>query len=189
VKESQSWPEGRDGTDDIKELRPEAKIRLYTTPDLIVESPLGAGIMFAALRIEDKGNGADVSLCVVPLAKPVAFRAAVLDVHGTIQAGINLLHRAFTLEKKAEVFSGSGVMPVWEFKAKRNEKNEKQDRFDLFVIAHWKYWNEAGKLWDERNSIAQGDKSGVSLGPMSLGAFRMRCAHRLKLRYLPGYIG
>jgi hypothetical protein len=160
VKGSQSWPEGRDGTDDIKELRPEAKVRLYTTPDLIVESPGGAWIMFAALRIEDKGNEADVSLCVVPLAKPVAFPDAVLDAHGTIQAGINLLHRAFTLEKKTEVFFESGVMPVWEFKAKRNEKNEKDDCFDLFVIAHWKYWNEANILWDKRNSIAQCDKSG-----------------------------
>ena len=70
-------------------------------------------------------------------------------MHGTIQAGIKLLHRAFTLEKKTEVVDGSGITPVWKFKAKRNEKedrerNEKEDRFDLFVIAHWQEWNKAG---------------------------------------------
>jgi hypothetical protein len=140
---------------------------------LIVEG--GAWVNFAALRIEDKGDGADVSLCVVGLDKPVAFRAAVLNAHGTIEAGINLLRRTFKLET-----------PLWKFKAKRNEK---EDRFDLFVIAHWQEWNEADILWDKRNSIAQGDKSGVSLGPMKLGAFRARCTRSLKLRYLPGYIG
>ena len=153
-----------------------------------------ADLAIAALRIEDKiedkRNGVDVSLCVVPLAKPVAFREAVLDAHGTIQAGINLLHRVFMLKKKTEVLFGSGIMPVWEFKAKRDEKAEKNDRFDLFVIAHWQEWNEAGILWDERNSIAQCDKSGVSLGPMKLGAFKVRCGKRgLGLRYLLGYIG
>ena len=61
-----------------------------------------------------------------PLDKPVAFRAAVLDAHGTIQAGINLLHRAFTLEKKTEVLFGSGMMPVWEFKAKRDKAKREQ---------------------------------------------------------------
>jgi hypothetical protein len=190
----------------ILELRPEAKVRLYTTPDLIVvESPGGARVTFAALRIEDKGNGADVSLCVIRLDKPVAFRAAVLDAHGTIQAGINLLHRVFTLGKKTEVLDGSRVTPVWKFEAKRvkakrvkakfkakrvkAKRDEKNDRFDLFVIAHWQEWNEAGILWDERNSIAQCDKSGVSLGPMKLGAFVARFQRGLGLRYLPGYIG
>jgi hypothetical protein len=173
----------------ILELRLDAKVKLFTTPDLIVESPGGA-ITFAAFRVEDKGriedkrSGTDVSLCLVPLAKPVAFRAAVLDAHGTIQAGIKLLHRAFTLEKKTEVLYGSGIMPVWKFKARRNEKD---DRFDLFVIAQWQEWNEAGILWDMRNYLAQ--KSEVSLGKMSRGAFAMRFQHGLGLRYLPGYIG
>ena len=58
-----------------------------------------ADLAFAAFRVEGKGDGVDVSLCVVPLAKPVAFRKAVLDAHGTIQPGINLLHLAFTLKK------------------------------------------------------------------------------------------
>src|SRR4029077_4149934 len=125
---------------------------------------------------------------------PLAFPAAVLDVHGTIRAGINLLRRTFKLEKKREVLFESGVMPEWEFKAKRDgvkakRDGEKEDRFDLFVIAHWQEWNEAGILWDKRNSIAQCDKSGVSLGPMKLGAFSARCRRSLGLRYLSGYIG
>jgi hypothetical protein len=174
----------------ILELRLEAKVKLFTTPDLIVESPGGAWITFAALRIEnkvrieDKRNGTEVSLCVVPLARPVAFRVAVLNAHGTIQAGIKLLRRAFTWKKKTEVFYGSSVTPVWKFKAKRNEK---EDRFDLFVIAHWQQWNEAGILWDARYSIAQ--ESELSLGKMSQRAFYMRCTRSLGLRYLPGYIG
>lgn len=134
--------------------------------------------MFAALRIEDKGNGVDVSLCVVRLDKPVAFLDAVLDVHGTIQAGINLLHRAFTLEKKMVVFLESGVTPVWEFKAKRSEE---LDRFDLFLIAHWAEWNEKGTPLEDRNRLAQ--KSEVSLGKMERTTFSMRYT-KLGLRYI-----
>ena len=164
----------------ILEFRLEAKVKLYTTPDLIVESPGGAWVTFAALRIEDKGAGVDVSLCVVPpLDKPVAFRAAVLNEHGTIQAGINLLHRAFTLEKKTEVIDGSGVKPLWKFEAKRNEKD---DRFDLFVIAHWEEWNEAGILWDARFFLAQDDRQ-LSPRNMGLDAFRKRYT-QMGLKYM-----
>jgi hypothetical protein len=150
----------------ILELRPEAKVKLYTTPDLIVESR--AWVNFAALRIEDKGDGADVSLCVVGLDKPVAFRAAVLNAHGTIQAGINLLHRAFTLET-----------PLWKFKAKRNEK---EDRFELFVIAHWQEWNEKGVLWNRRFFDAQDDRQ-LSPRNMGLDGFKKRCTREMGLIY------
>lgn len=163
----------------ILELRLEAKVKLYTTPDLIVESPGRAWVIFAALRIEDKGDEADVSLCVLQLDKPVAFRAAVLNEHGTIQAGINLLHRAFTLEKKTEVIDGSGVKPLWKFEAKRNEKD---DCFDLFVVAHWEKWNEAGILWDARFFLAQDDRQ---LSPRNMGfdAFYKRCTREMGLKY------
>jgi hypothetical protein len=163
----------------ILEFRPEAKVKLYTTPDLKVDSPGGAWVTFAALRIEDKGDGVDVSLCVVQLDKPVAFRAAVLNAHGTIQAGINLLHRAFTLEKKTEVPYGSRLTPVWKFKAQRNERD---DCFDLFVIAHWQEWNEKGVLWDRRFFDAQDDHQ-LSPRNMGLDAFKKRCTGEMGLIY------
>ena len=115
------------------------------------------------------------------MAKPVAFRDAVLDEHGTIQAGINVLHRAFALVKKGDVFYGSRAMPVWKFGAKLNEKDIRDDCFDLWVIAEWSRWNKAGYLWDDRNDHAMASE--VSLGSMSLGAFHMRCV-RLGLRYI-----
>ena len=112
----------------------------------------------------------------------MAFREAVLDEDGTIQAGINLLHRAYVLKKCAVIDPREfgSRMPVLRLEARRSEE---LDRLDLFVIAAWWHWNRMGILWDERFYDAQNNKAFPC--NMGLDGFKKHCKRGLGLRYRP----
>lgn len=154
----------------IKELR-SPNVRLRATEDLIVFSPEGT-TTFPAVKVENKGNVAEVSIVIETRDGHLAFRDAVLDDHGTIEAAIYVLSRHFRWEKITQT-ARFGTL-VWKLKAKSFED------FDLYIIAYWEGWNAAGIRWDERNYLAQTCE--MSLGKMERKTFIQRC-HRTGLKY------
>jgi hypothetical protein len=138
---------------------------------LIVFSPDGT-TTFPAVKVENKGNVAEVSIVIETRDGHLAFRDAVLDDHGTIEAAIYVLSRHFRWEKITQT-ARFGTL-VWKLKAKSFED------FDLYIIAYWEDWNAAGIRWDERNYLAQTCE--MSLGKMERKTFIQRC-HRTGLKY------
>jgi hypothetical protein len=153
----------------IKQLRPSPNVRLLTTEDLIVFSPeiveFPERTTFPAVRVEDKGNGAEVSIGKETFKGwRLPFQDVALDRHGTIEAARRVLGRCFWWERVTEI-DGS---PVWRLRVRRYG----DVGFQLFLIAHWVGWNAAGIKWDERNYLAQNCE--MFLGKMDRDAFMRR---------------
>ena len=166
------------------------EVRLVTCEDLTVFSPQEGITECAAMRVESGKDKSGKDRVAVSIGREsfnghIVFRDLAFDAHGTIEAAIRVLRRRFWLKEIARTARG---IPMWSLQEeKKNKGFEKRDCFDLFVITHWAEWNVRGILWKERNDLAQ--KSEVSLGTMSRGAFVRRFQHDLGLRYLRGYIG
>jgi hypothetical protein len=161
----------------IKELR-SPNVRLLTTEDLIVFSPEGT-TSFIAVKVENKGNGVEVSIVKETRDGHLAFRDAVLDDHGTIEAAIYVLSRPFRWEKITQ--TARFGTPVWELRMKRDYED-----FDLFVIVHWADWNRDGIRWKKRHDLA-GEKFPVLGCRMKLKTFTRR-SERLGLIYRLGKV-
>jgi hypothetical protein len=140
-------------------------VKLLTHSDLVVHT-LGE-TAFPAVRIEDKGCRAELSLVARQFSRRVIFRGVVLDEHGTIVAAINLLRKAFVWKETGRVFPWED-MPVWKLCDRRKPED---DNFDLWLIAQWKDWNEAGVLLADR--FYQALNNDISPRNMTFGAFDM----------------
>ena len=126
------------------------QIRYKFKPLRIVTHSTLVRTAFPALRIESKiegtERGVEISLLPRHLNWRVVFDGISLDGHGVTAAAIHLLLRAFRWKEGQRVLSWE-EMSVWELHERRSYE---EDNRDLWVIAHWQDWNEAGILWDDR---------------------------------------
>jgi hypothetical protein len=165
----------------IKELRNQ-NVRLITTGDLIGFSREEEMTIFPAVKVEHKGNGAELSFVKETLGSLyIPFRDVVLDRHGTIRAAAHVLCRRFRLERIGRT-AGFGI-PMWNLTEKFPEDS---DLFDLWIIAHWEEWNLKGLGWKSRHSLAE--EGEASIGRMQLDALRQRC-RRMGLEKIKGKSG
>ena len=120
----------------------------------------------------------EISLLPRHLNRRVVFDGISLDEHGVTAAAIHLLLRAFRWKEGQRVLSWE-EMSVWELLDRRSPE---EDNRDLWVIAHWQDWNEAGILWDDRFYRAWSD--GVFPPGRTFDAFKKRY-ERMLLVYRP----